>query len=277
MDSIISTGKNVLNNIKCLLIKNWKYLAFYSFGSCVSLAFCFNYAYKLSGYENPKQFLFAIYLKYQCKQYNKPTSTWRLSQYIPIRPSSELCVLDKFFYNFIRANGDPIKRQNYINKPIRDKVIQLKQLTCSKSTYDINPTLLPFGSNQQLINKYIKEIKINGFRSLKINYPGTELTKQNNNIILGFHGASNVGGAPEHFRSYLVLLSKFTNSTCYSVGYGLAPEYIMPVQVDDVINAYKYILNEYKTNGINKIFLSGHSAGGNIILLALQKLSNKKD
>ncbi len=74
-----------------------------------------------------------------------------------------------------------------------------------------------------------------------------------------------------------MLLSKLTNSTCYSVGTGLAPDYIMPSQVDHVIDAYKYILNEYETTGINKIFLTGHSAGGNIVLLALQRLINDEN
>eukprot|EP01084_Bolivina_argentea_P142127 249699_1 len=267
---------DITTKFRSLFIHNWKYLAFYSLGTVTSFLFSFNIAYKLSGYENRKQFIFAIYLAQQSLKYNKPNPQWRLSKYIPIRPSSVLMVLDQLFFNFIRVGGDPIKRQKYIQRPIRDKIEEFKALTVPKSQCDIYPSLLPFGSNTKLINQYIREIQINGFRSLKINWPGTELIQDKINIILAFHGGSNCGGAPEHYRSFLVLLSKFTHATCYSVGYGLAPEYIMPSQVDHVVDAYREILRRNEKR-VNKIFLTGHSGGANIVLLALQKMINKKE
>ena len=277
MDSLLSSLKNIYDTIKSLLDNNWKYIAFYSTGSFITSLYIIRSIYKLSGYENPKQFLFAIYLKHQSQKYNSIQSKWRLSKYIPIRPSSTLCVLDQMFYNFIRSGGDDKERAKYIAKPLKQRITEFKTTTCNPSFFDINPTLLSFGNNTNLIKKYIKEIKINGFRSLQINYPGTEQQKDKENIILAFHGGSNVANSPEHYRAFCVLLSKFVNATCYSVGYGLAPEYIMPSQVDHVINAYKYILNKHDKNKINKIFISGHSGGGNIVLLALQKLLKSKN
>ena len=275
MDSLLSSIKHILNQIKPFLLTNWKYIACYSAGSFVSLLFTLRFAYKLSGSENLKQFLFSIHLQSQSQKYNAITSKWRLSNYISIRPSSFLCAWDQLFYDI--CIGGTIKRQKWIDSSIRDKVKQMKELTCSPSAYDINPTLLGFGNNRELINKYIEKIDINGsgFRSLKINYPGTEKSESNEIIILGIHGGSNVGGAPEHYRSFLVLLSKFVNATCYSIGHGLAPDYIAPKQVDHIIDAYKYILNKHQN--INKIFISGHSGGGNVALLTLQKLLKMKE
>ena len=58
---------------------------------------------------------------------------------------------------------------------------------------------------------------------------------------------------------------------CISVDYRLAPENPLPAGVDDVINVYKYWLNNMKVPS-QKITFLGWSAGGGLILLALQKL-----
>ena len=173
--------------------------------------------------------------------------------------------------------GDENRRQKWIKSSVAHKVNTYKAMSCVSSFYDINPTLLPFGNNKTLMNKYIQTIDINnsGFRSLMINWPGTENEFKNETIILAIHGGSNVGGAPEHYRSFLVLLSKLANATCYSIGHGLAPDYIAPKQVDHLIDAYKYVLEKHQD--IDKIFISGHSGGGNIALLTLQKLLTMKD
>ena len=275
MDSVLLSLKQIVNQIKAFFIKNWKYIACYSAGSFVTSLFSVRFAYKLSGCENPKQFLFSIYFQSQLQKYNSVTSKWRLSKYIGIRPSSELCVWDQALRDI--TVGDENKRQKWINSSVAYKVNRFKAMSCDPSFYDINPTLLPFGNNKELMNKYIRIIDLNnsGFRSLMINWPGTENKIKNETIILAIHGGSNVGGAPEHYRSFLVLLSKLENATCYSIGHGLAPDYIAPKQVDHLIDAYKYVLDKHKD--IDKIFISGHSGGGNIALLTLQKLLKMKD
>eukprot|EP01083_Nonionella_stella_P019909 55274_1 len=242
--------------------------------ACICSCCC---AYKLSGYENKKQCLFATFMKYKSVQHRKGSS-WRLSSFVPIRPSNECVFIDELFYGALMKGDDAkTKREEYLNTSIREKVDHFKQITARQAT-DIYPSMLPFGPNEELINKYIQEMDINGFRSLKVNYPGTANQSKHDtvSIVVHFHGASGIGGSPEMFRSYLVLLSMITNSTCYSMGFGLAPDYTVLDQVDHAINAYKYILNEYSAQNI-KVFLGGHSNGGCLTLLALQKMMKNKD
>ena len=71
------------------------------------------------------------------------------------------------------------------------------------------------------------------------------------------------------------------NIPCISIDYRLSPEYPFPAAIDDVWQAYNWILkyaeDEFNIE-LNNIIVVGDSAGGNLILVLLYLLiyNNKK-
>eukprot|EP01084_Bolivina_argentea_P039999 73903_1 len=102
----------------------------------------------------------------------------------------------------------------------------------------------------------------------KITYKGANI---NNGAIIEVHGGGYVMlGSRKNFR-FCEIISKLTGCVVFALDYKLSPEYILPYAVNELITLYKYLLIDLNISS-TKIAMTGDSAGGGMILLALQSM-----
>jgi acetyl esterase len=89
-------------------------------------------------------------------------------------------------------------------------------------------------------------------------------------IILFAHGGGWVQGNLQTHDYLCRKIAKILDINVLSVDYRLAPEYIFPVPLNDVLSVYLWCCKKYQ-----KIYLSGDSAGGNLLASACIKISDK--
>ena len=88
-------------------------------------------------------------------------------------------------------------------------------------------------------------------------------------LIIHIHGGGWVAMSSSSHESYLRKWTNETDCPIISIDYRLAPEFPYPCALDDVWQAYNWIIKnaseEFNIN-LNKIILVGDSAGGNLAL-----------
>ena len=88
-------------------------------------------------------------------------------------------------------------------------------------------------------------------------------------IIIHVHGGGFVSGSSASHRSYLYRWAKTLNKVIFSIDYRLAPDFPYPAGLDDIWQAYNWIINYAEPLlGIktDKIIMAGDSAGGNLAM-----------
>ena len=109
---------------------------------------------------------------------------------------------------------------------------------------------------------------INKFKSNTINIQINNEFKKNT-ILIAIHGGGFIASSTLIHERYLRKWLKEIDIPIFGINYSLAPEYRYPEGVNDVFQAYMWILNHAKEElnmDIKHIILYGDSAGGNIIL-----------
>ena len=86
--------------------------------------------------------------------------------------------------------------------------------------------------------------------------------------ILYMHGGGYVSCSPETHRPITGALARLTGRRVFSLAYRLAPENKFPAAVDDVVAAYRWLL-EKQSISPDRIALGGDSAGGGLALALL--------
>lgn len=85
-------------------------------------------------------------------------------------------------------------------------------------------------------------------------------------VILQLHGGGYIGPIKNIYRRFAVKYSKISyGADVLSVDYRVAPEYPFPAALDDVVWAYKWLIEEKKYKP-SHIVLAGDSAGGGLVL-----------
>ena len=99
------------------------------------------------------------------------------------------------------------------------------------------------------------------------------LNKQrvSNGIIISLHGGAYISGTAESCLPYLLPLAYRTKMAGLSINYSLSPEVILPYQINEVFEIYKYLMTEMKISNKDIIFV-GDSAGASLLILLIQKL-----
>jgi hormone-sensitive lipase len=90
-----------------------------------------------------------------------------------------------------------------------------------------------------------------------------------NTIIIAVHGGGFIGSSTFIHERYLRKWCKEINIPIFGINYSLAPKYKYPEGVNDIFQAYMWILKHAKEElnmDIKHIILTGDSAGGNLIL-----------
>ena len=92
---------------------------------------------------------------------------------------------------------------------------------------------------------------------------------RSNTIIIAIHGGGFIGSSTLLHERYLRKWVNYLNIPIFGINYSLAPEYPYPEALNDVYQAYMWILKHAKEElnmDIKHIILSGDSAGANIAL-----------
>jgi acetyl esterase/lipase len=89
--------------------------------------------------------------------------------------------------------------------------------------------------------------------------------------IIHLHGGWFNLGSAKAFRHLVAHIAKQSNVAAFVPDYRLAPEHPFPAALDDVQACYRALLAQ----GVQRIALSGDSAGGNLALVLLARTSAK--
>ena len=90
-----------------------------------------------------------------------------------------------------------------------------------------------------------------------------------NTIMITIHGGGFIGSSTFSHERYLRKWAKIINIPIFGINYSLSPEYQYPEALNDVYQAYMWILKHAKNElnmDIKHIILSGDSSGGNLAL-----------
>jgi epsilon-lactone hydrolase len=86
-------------------------------------------------------------------------------------------------------------------------------------------------------------------------------------VVLAVHGGGFVGGSAATHRRLFGHLARAAGAATLAVEYGLVPDHVFPSQLDTVVAAYQWLLNE----GATRIAVTGDSCGATLALgLALR-------
>ncbi len=92
-------------------------------------------------------------------------------------------------------------------------------------------------------------------------------------VILYIHGGCYISGSPRTVRECCAHLSRAARARVLSVDYRLAPEHPFPAALDDVLDAYAWLLDQGHDPA--NICLSGESAGGGLTIAALLRIRDE--
>jgi len=96
------------------------------------------------------------------------------------------------------------------------------------------------------------------------------LLAHSSRVILYMHGGAGYAGSPSSHRKLAGHLAKAAGSTALVLDYRLAPEHPFPAALEDVVSAYKWLMDQgYKPRNI---VFAGDSAGGNFATASALKV-----
>lgn len=98
-------------------------------------------------------------------------------------------------------------------------------------------------------------------------------------LFINFHGGGFIKGRADRDRLYCSHMASRLNIPVWDVDYALAPEKPFPAAVNETYELIHYIFTHHNDLGIDpqKIILSGHSAGSNLITAALIKIAGNNE
>jgi epsilon-lactone hydrolase len=92
--------------------------------------------------------------------------------------------------------------------------------------------------------------------------------------VLHLHGGAYSMGSPRTHRGLAATLSRTSGAPVLLPEYRLAPEDVFPAALDDVMTAYRWLVDEHGTDPA-RIAVTGDSAGGGLALALLVRLRDE--
>lgn len=89
-------------------------------------------------------------------------------------------------------------------------------------------------------------------------------SRTSDKLIIFIHGGGWMQGNLDTHDYLCRKIAKIFEYNVLAVDYRLAPEYKFPFGLNDAFSVYKWCVNASKLAGINKIYISGDSGGGNL-------------
>lgn len=156
----------------------------------------------------------------------------------------------------------PLRRESVTKKG--DDKVKIRLLACNSVTIAGQA----FQRNiYERINSYVFD---EGFFEM---FNTKELDKRS--VIVHIHGGGFVSMSSHSHQNYTRKWANLTQTPILSIDYRKAPEYPYPCALDDVWQAYLWIvyrLSDYTDLATTKIVLTGDSAGGNLAMALTQLL-----
>ncbi len=91
--------------------------------------------------------------------------------------------------------------------------------------------------------------------------------------LIYLHGGAFVSGSAHGYRGLAANIGKAAGLVTYALDYRLAPEHPFPAAIDDVLAAYRALLDSGMKP--DRIAIAGDSAGGGLALAALAKIRDE--
>lgn len=115
----------------------------------------------------------------------------------------------------------------------------------------------------------VEKVKINkDFGGEWVSRKGKKI--KDDKVVMYIHGGGFITCSPATHRIITSCLSKYTGRKVFSVGYEVAPGKRYPSQIEQCVDAYRYLLSKgYKGSDIA---IAGDSAGGNLALTVTLKI-----
>ena len=88
--------------------------------------------------------------------------------------------------------------------------------------------------------------------------------------LLYLHGGGYTVGTPELYRVFTWRLAEAACCRVLAIDYRLAPEHPYPAAVEDAVASYRWLLDQGHSG--HDLAVAGDSAGGNLVLVLLQRL-----
>ena len=92
---------------------------------------------------------------------------------------------------------------------------------------------------------------------------------ENERALLYAHGGGFCLGSPATHRKLAGDVSRVTGCPCYVLDYRRGPEHPLPAAIDDVVTAYRALLERHQPQSM---LMAGDSAGATLVILALARL-----
>lgn len=164
-----------------------------------------------------------------------------------------------------------MKRGNMTRKEMIERAIQIR----SRDLYGKvdRKELDSLTAIQKLI-----EIPVSG-GSVPVFQIISEKRSSNSGMIINFHGGGFMKGRQDKDRVFCSRMAEKFNALVWDVDYSLAPENPFPKAVDEAYQVVKYAFEHSKELEVdtNRIFLIGHSAGGNLAVTVCMKAGETRE
>lgn len=105
-------------------------------------------------------------------------------------------------------------------------------------------------------------------REIKVNMYQPMVPRQPSPVLINFHGSGFVLPMHGSDHKFCRLVSRETDYTVLDVQYRLAPENSFPAANNDVEDVVQWVLKQPQQYDLDKVAISGFSAGGNFALVA---------
>lgn len=169
--------------------------------------------------------------------------------------SSQLIMVNRLLRSVVKPVINYMSMQPHV-------VLKRRPLLCGAAR------LLPMPSQFKITPVYFNQFNAEWIDSEK-NAPATE-----KRVVLYLPGGGYIACSPITHRNLTTRLTRFAQSRVLAVNYRKSPEYPYPYALEDSIEAYKWLLEQgYKPENIT---IAGDSAGGNLTLVTLLELRDRK-
>jgi monoterpene epsilon-lactone hydrolase len=159
---------------------------------------------------------------------------------------------------FLRCVVKPSLRRDADLRPERIDAVRRRGIWCAK--WLVKP----------LKGTAVRPVREAGVRGEWVLAPGV----RDDRAVFFVHGGGFVTGSPAIYRHLLSRLSQSAGCAVFSLDYRLAPENPHPAALDDVLGAWRWLTS----GGLSpsRVAAAGDSAGGNLVLAALLRLSQSR-
>merc|ERR1712166_149808 len=117
-----------------------------------------------------------------------------------------------------------------------------------------------------------EKVNARGVACYWASWPGIDSNSAKEGMVLYIHGGGFVAGHP--LVNWCAHLSRVTKKPVLTVDYGMAPEHPMPAGTHDVVNAYRWLIEDQLVPP-SKIAIYGPSAGATLTMLMMQELARQ--